>query len=293
VTRSDLARVIFWMSGALLSFSTMAVSIRELGGILSVFEILSIRSGTGVVVLLGLAAINPALRPGLFTRRLPLHAFRNVVNFAAQVCWAKGVVLLPFATVFALEFTTPMWVAFLAVTILGERLTLSRAGTVLLGFTGVLVIVRPGFESFQPAAFLVLASAVGFAITSIVTKKLIPTETTFAILLWMNLVQLPLNLAGSDLLFLSKLDWSHALPVLGIMVSGLSSHYCLTNAFRAGDALIVMPLDFLRIPLIALIGWAFYGERLDVLVFLGAGLIIAGIVWNLLDEARRRAPKPP
>jgi drug/metabolite transporter (DMT)-like permease len=292
MTRTDIGRVVFWMSGALLSFSMMAVSIRELGGILNVFEILSIRSASGLAILLALAALRPELRPGLTSRRVPLHIFRNVVNFASQVSWAQGVVLLPFATVFALEFTTPMWVAILAVLLLGERLTLSRAGTVVLGLTGVLVIVRPGLESFQPAALLVLAAAIGFAVTSIVTKKLIPTETTFTILLFMNLVQLPLNLIGSDLSFPSRLGLAHVLPVLGIIISGLSSHFCLTNAFRSGDAVIVMPLDFLRIPLIALIGWTFYGERLDALVFFGAGLIIAGIVWNLLDEARRAAKAP-
>jgi drug/metabolite transporter (DMT)-like permease len=204
------------------------------------------------------------------------------------VAWAKGITLLPFATVFALEFTTPIWVALFAVLLLGERMTGSRAGSIVLGFAGVLAIVRPGFESFQPAAFLVLGSAIGFATTSIVTKKLITTETTFTILFWMNLIQFPLNLAGSDLTFLARLEWIHTLPVLGIVTSGLASHFCLTNAFRAGDAIIVMPLDFLRIPLIAFVGWTFYGESLDAIVFFGAGLIIAGIVWNLVVESRQR-----
>jgi drug/metabolite transporter (DMT)-like permease len=288
VSKNDLGRVVFWMTGALLAFSTMAVSIRELAGVLNVFEILSIRSGSGIIFLLLLALMRPSLRPLLFTRRLPLHVFRSTANFAAQASWATAITLLPFATVFALEFTTPIWVAFLAVLVLGERLTASRAGSVVLGFAGVLAIVRPGLESFQPAAFLVLGAAVGFAITSIVTKRLIPTESTFTILFWMNMVQLPLNLMGSDLHFLAKLGAPQALPVLGIIVSGLMSHFCLTNAFRAGDALIVMPLDFLRIPLIAIIGWLFYSEGLDLMVFLGAGLIIAGIVWNLLAESRAR-----
>jgi drug/metabolite transporter (DMT)-like permease len=292
MTTNNVGRVVLWMSGALLSFSMMAVSIRELGGILNVFEILAIRSGSGVVFLLLLAALRPELRPSLFTRRIGLHGLRNVVNFSAQVAWAKGIVLLPFATVFALEFTTPLWVAVLAVLILGERLTTGRVASVVLGFLGVLVIVRPGMDTFQPAALLVLGAAVGFAITSIITKKLIPTETTFAILFYMNLIQLPLNLAGSDLGFLGRLDASHLLPVLGIMISGLASHYCLTNAFRSGDAILVMPLDFLRIPLIAVVGWVFYGELLDVAVIFGAGLIIAGIVWNLMAESRQPVPGP-
>lgn len=288
VQKQNIGRVVLWMSGALLSFSMMAVSIRELGGVLNVFEILAMRSASGVLFLGLLALANPALRAGIFTRRPGLHLLRNTVSFSAQIAWAQGVILLPFATVFALEFTTPLWGAVLAVLILREQMTLPRLMSVLLGFAGVLVIVRPGLETFQPAAFLVLGAAVGFALTSIVTKKMIPTESTFAILFWMNLIQLPLNLAGSDPGFPARLETSHALPVAAIMVAGLSSHLCLTNAFRSGDAIVVMPLDFLRIPIIAAVGWWFYGELVEAMVFLGAGLIIAGIVWNLVAESRHR-----
>ena len=78
-----------------------------------------------------------------------------------------------------------------------------------------------------------------------------------------------------------------ALPLLGIAVAGLAVHYCLTNAFRCGDASIVIPMDFLRVPLIAVIGWLFYGELLDAFVFAGAGLIIVGVLWNVRSEAQR------
>lgn len=111
-------------------------------------------------------------------------------------------------------------------------------------------------------------------------------ETTYAIVFWMNLMQLPMTLLGSDPTFVAKLNADIILPVIGIGIAGLSSHYCLSNAFRAGEAIVVVPLDFLRIPLIAVVGWWLYGELLDVFVFLGAGLIIAGVMWNLRSEAR-------
>jgi drug/metabolite transporter (DMT)-like permease len=79
------------------------------------------------------------------------------------------------------------------------------------------------------------------------------------------------------------------LPVIGIAVTGLSTHLCMAQAFRYGDAIVVVPLDFLRVPLIALIGWSFYGEALDALVLAGSGLIIAGVIWNLRTEARADA----
>ena len=284
----SLARVIFWMAGVLLSFSAMAVSIRALARTFSVFEILAIRNAAGLLILLGLVAIRPALRASLVPRRMAMHAVRNTVHFAAQYAWALSITLLPLATVFALEFTNPAWLALLATWLLRERMTTSRAGAVVLGFIGVAVILRPGLATFQPAALLILGAAFGFAVSSIATKKLITTETTFAILFWMNAMQLPMNLIGSSPSFVAKLDPAQILPLLGVAVAGVSSHFCLTNAFRYGDATIVVPLDFLRIPLIALIGWSLYREPLDAFVFIGAAIIITGIVWNLRAEATRK-----
>ncbi len=282
-----IGRVLMWMAGALLSFSVMAVSVRELSRTLSVFEILAIRNGSGLAALIVLLAARPELRLLLAPQRLGLHAARNVVHFAAQSGWALSLTMLPLATLFALEFTAPAWVALLATLLLGERMTTGRIAAVLLGFLGVVVILRPGVESLQPGALLMLAVAVGFALTMIATKKLTSTASTFAILFWMNAMQLPLNLAGTGLTFATGIGPNEWLPVAGLAVTGLSSHYCLTNAFRSGDATLVVPLDFLRLPLIALVGWSCYGEPLDPIVFGGAGLIIAGILCNLRAEARR------
>jgi drug/metabolite transporter (DMT)-like permease len=286
VNQSNTGRVLFWMSGALVSFSAMAVSVRGLADAFNTFEILSIRSGSGVLFLVFLLVIRPELRHQLNLRAIRLHAMRNTLHFGSQVAWTKSITLLPLATVFALEFTTPAWVVLLAAIFLRERLTASRLATVLLGLAGVVVILRPGFESLQPGALLALAAALGFAVMMVATKKLTGTESTFAILFWMNLMQFPMNFIGADPWFVMRLDGAHALPAAAMAVTGLASHYCLTNAFRAGDAQVVVPLDFLRVPLIAFVGWVFYGEALDPLVFVGAGLIIAGIVWNLRAEAR-------
>jgi drug/metabolite transporter (DMT)-like permease len=287
VTQTNLGRVVFWMTGALLSFCTMAVSIRGLAGRLNIFEILMIRNGAGVMVLVALAALRPELRATLALRRMGLHAFRNSVHYAAQYAWALSLTLLPLATVFALEFTMPAWVALLAMPMLGERMTASRAGSIVLGFTGILIIVRPGMEVFEPAVLLVLACAVGSAVSLIATKQLTATVPTFAILFWMNAMQLPMGLIGGDPRFVFTLEASQIPFIVGVAVAGLASHFCLTQAFRSGDATIVVPFDFLRIPLIALVGWLFYSEALDPFVFLGAIFIIVGVTWNLYAEARR------
>jgi drug/metabolite transporter (DMT)-like permease len=239
------------------------------------------------MVMAALAALRADLRATINCRHLPLQLLRNTVHLGASYLWATSLLLIPLATAFALEFTTPAWTLLLAAPVLGERLTASRIGAVVFGLLGVLVILRPGLATFQPGALLTLVAAFGLAIALIATKKLTRTDSTFAIVFWMMLIQLPLALAGSDPLFVTKLNQGQVPAVIGIGVTGLLSHYCLTNAFRAGDAGVVVPLDFMRIPLIAVIGWWLYGERLDVFVFLGAGLIITGVLWNLRSEAAR------
>jgi drug/metabolite transporter (DMT)-like permease len=275
------------MSGALLSFSALAISVRSLAGALTVFEILAVRSVGSMIILIALCLLKPQLRDGLGPRRFGLNLLRNSVHFAATYSWALAITLLPFATVFALEFTMPAWAALLALLVLGERLTVGRVAVIVCCFTGVLVILRPGLEAFQPAALLVLGAALGYAIFNILTKRLTTTESTFAIVFWMNLMQLPMGLAGSDPAFMSKIALVQMPAVVAIGIAGLSAHYCLANAFRAGDALLVLPIDFVRLPLIAVVGWLFFGERLDAFTFVGAAIILCGIFWNLRAETRR------
>jgi drug/metabolite transporter (DMT)-like permease len=288
VASNQLARVVLWMVGALTSFSVMAVSIRELSrGGLNIFEILAIRSGVALIVLLVLLVVRPELRTYALPRRMGLHLLRNTIHYASQFAWAFSLTMLPLAMVFALEFTMPAWTALLAVWLLRERMTPSRLGVVAFGLIGVLVILRPGIAGFHPAALLVLAAAFGYAITMISTKTLTATETTFGIIFWMAVIQFPLSLIGSDPAVFVHLTGRDILPALGVGIAGLTSHYCLSNAFRAGDATLVVPLDFMRIPLIAVVGWAFYGERLDIFVLIGALIIIAGVLWNLRSETAR------
>jgi drug/metabolite transporter (DMT)-like permease len=192
------------------------------------------------------------------------------------------VTVLPLATVFAIEFTTPAWVALFAVLFLKERMTPFRGMAIVLGFAGVLIILRPGLDSFRPEALAVVLAAVFFGIQITTTKFLTGSNSTWTIMFWMNLMQLPL-IVGS-------LNWSIWLPVLGIGITGFLAHYCLTNAFRHGDATIVVPIDFLRLPLIALIGWLFYAETPELPVLVGALVVIGGVAINLTAEARAKKP---
>jgi drug/metabolite transporter (DMT)-like permease len=280
------------MTGTLLSFCVMAVSIRSLAGTLTILETLTIRAAIGLAIIGAVGLLRPELRLTIGRRRLGLHVLRNSIHFGSQYLWALSLLLLPLATVFALEFTMPAWTIVLAPLFLNERMTASRIGAVVLGLVGVIVILRPGIESFQPAALMVLVAALGYATQNIATKKLTTTESTFAIVFWMNLIQLGLGLLGTGLWFVSKIGADQLPAIIGLGTAGLFAHFCLSNAFRSGDASVVVPLDFMRIPLIAVVGWWLYGEALDIFVFAGAGLIISGIVWNLRSESRRPAFVP-
>ena len=275
-----------WMGGAVLSFSLMAISVRQLGGTLNLFELLTVRAVGGLGILFVVMTAQPSLFGYLALRKPFVHLVRNGTHFIANICWTNAVILLPLATVFAIEFMMPVWAGLLAVLLLGERFTLSRAGSIVLGFLGVLIILRPGIEAFQPAAIGVLIASLGYAASNIATKKLIPVQSTIAILFWMNVMQIGMALPGIDFLFPLRLASHQWIWAFGLAFGGTFAHYCLTNALRVADAIVVIPLDFLRIPLIAFVGWTFYGERLDLLVFAGAGIIVSGIVWNLRSEMR-------
>jgi drug/metabolite transporter (DMT)-like permease len=276
------------MSGALISFCVMAVSVRGLASRFSIFEVLSIRSCFGVALLATVVLLQPQLRSQLSRQHLGMHLVRNSVHFAGQYAWALSLTLLPMATVVALEFTMPAWTTLLAAVLLAERLTVSRVGAIVLGIVGVMAVVRPGTQSFQPAMLIVLGAAVGYAASYIATKMLTNNmETPFAVVFWMNLMQLPMGLVGSDPAFFLKFDTAMILPALGIGLSGLSAHYSLSHALHHADASVVIPLEFLRIPLLALIGWLVYDERLEAAVFVGAAVIVSGVLWNLRAESRR------
>jgi drug/metabolite transporter (DMT)-like permease len=295
----DLGRLVGWMAGALLCFSAMAIAVRELAAAgLSVSEILAARCLGGLLLLGAWAALGGGgggLRAIGRPAPLRLHLLRNTLHVGAQLGWATGLTLLPLATVFALEFTAPAWTTLLAVLVLGERATAARIGSLLLGFLGVLVVLRPGAEAFQPAALIVLASAIGFAAALVVTKHMTGILGVMNILFWMQVIQLPMLLglhlaATGGAAPLRGLGMGHAPMVALLCVSGLVAQVSVANAFRYGDAATVIPLDFLRIPLIAAVGALLYGERFDLFVLLGAAITAAGIVWNLRDAAAARGP---
>jgi drug/metabolite transporter (DMT)-like permease len=281
---SAAVRGALWMGGAVISFSAMAVAVRQLLVHMGPFEVLFMRSIVMLAIVLALAP-----RAGiavLGTRRFGLHLLRNLVHFGGQYAWVLAIGALPLATVFAIEFTMPVWTAVLAAAVLGERLTRPRVAMLVLGLAGVLLILRPGFGFVHPAALVMLAGSLAYAATLICTKRLSVTDAPLAVLFWMALIQMPLALATSLPQWvaptLADLPW-----IVAIGVGSYTAHYCMTRAVRLADASVVVGIDFIRLPLIALVGAIFYGEALDPMVFVGAAIIFAGTYYSLSRESRR------
>jgi drug/metabolite transporter (DMT)-like permease len=274
-----------WMVGAIVSFVAMMVAIRELKSAgISVFEILTFRS---LLALLILAPLVPIRGGRAFaTQRLGLHVVRNVVHFGGQAGWVYGITLLPLATVSALEFTTPLWVAVLAVLFLGERMTRHRAVATALGVAGALVILRPGIAVIDWAALVVLACTLLYAISNIMVKPLTRTESALVIVFYMQVIQLPLGLAFAFFDW-TQPAWTDAPWFVVVGVTALTSHYCLARALKLADATIVFPMEFLRLPGSALAGYILYGERIEALVGVGAAIMFAGNYYSVWRETRR------
>jgi len=280
--RAPAVRAALWMSGALVSFMAMAISGRELAAELTTFQILFFRS------LFGLVAVAILLqRSGwtqVETRMFGTHLVRNLAHFGGQYGWFYGLAFIPLTEVFAIEFTVPIWTAILATIFLGERMNRMRALAVAVGFVGVLVILRPGVAIVSPGALAVLGGALGYAASHVFTKRLSSTETPLAILFYMTVIQLPLGLVPAlpGWVWPSAASWPW---VVVVATTALSAHYCLARAFRLADASVVVPMDFLRLPLIAIVGFVFYDEALQVWVLVGAVIVFAA-AWLNLKSAR-------
>ena len=280
----DTLRGALWMGGAVLSFAAMAVAVRELQRHMGSFEILFWRS----VIMLAITAAMLS-RTGLAaarTERLAVHAARNLLHLAGQYLWVYSISALTLATVFAIEFTMPVWVAILAAMFLQERLSGPRLVQLVLGLAGVLIILRPGVGSFHPAAVGMILGSLCYATTFILTKRLSSTDSALSILLWMAVVQAPVT-------FVAALShWVN--PVFAdspwIMVMGVGSftaHYCMASAMKLVDATVAVPIDFIRLPLIAVVGALFYAEPFDPMVIVGAVVIFCGTYYSLRREGRR------
>lgn len=283
---SPAIRAALWMIGSIIAFSAMAIAGKQIGTRHDSFEIMTVRSAVGFGLVLILAAATGKLSE-INARNLGGHTARNLIHFTGQNLWFWALTLIPLAQLFAIEFTSPLWVVLLASVLLGERLTKPRLCAAALGFIGILIVARPDFANLNPGVLAAAGAALCFATTNVVTKKLTKGISILCILFWLTLMQFVFGLAAALYDGIFHLPTAETLPWLCLIgLCGVSAHYCVTSALKLAPASYVVPLDFLRLPLIAVVGAWLYAEPLDPYVLLGAAVIFCGIWLNIRAELR-------
>ncbi|WP_296425882.1 DMT family transporter [Yoonia sp.] len=287
---NDTVKAALWMIGAITSFTTMAIAGRAVSLELDTFEIMLFRSLTGIAIVLTAGKLAGTLGQ-IRAHRLGLHFTRNICHFAGQNLWFFAITVIPLAQVFALEFTTPIWVILLSPLILRERLTAVGLACAAIGFIGILIVARPDPANLSPGLIAAATCAIFFALSALFTRLLTRTETITCILFYLTVMQAVFGLicAGYDgdiaVPSLATLPW-----VILIGCAGLIAHFCLTTALSLAPASVVMPIDFVRLPTIAVIGMLLYNEPLEILVFVGAAFIFVANYINIRQSRRALTP---
>jgi drug/metabolite transporter (DMT)-like permease len=268
-----------WMAGWLCLMLMVTVAGREALREINVFQVMELRSLIGFFLLYPLIRRNGGLA-AMKTSRPIQHVGRNLIHYGAQLGWFFALTLIPLGQVVSIEFTMPIWTAILAASFLGERITIWKVTAIALGLVGVIVIVRPATGEINQGQLIALAAAVGFGVSVAMMKSLTRTEKTVAIIFWMLVVQSAAGLLPA--LYVWQWPSAHAWGWITVIAfCGTFSHYCMARAMLHADATVVLPMDFLRVPLTATVGWLLYSERLDMLTVLGAMLILTGNLLNL------------
>ena len=287
----DTLRAGLWMIGAIIAFTSMAIAGRAVSVELDTFEIMLFRSITGIIVVIVVASAAGTLRQ-VNRQQLGLHGIRNLAHFGGQNLWFYALTAIPLAQVFALEFTTPIWVILLSPLLLQERITSIGVLAAAMGFVGVMIVTQPGATEVSAGTIAAATAAIGFAITAMLTRKLTRTQSITCIMFWLTVMQAMFGLVAAGY------DGDIALPSLQatpwivlIGFAGLIAHFCLTTALSLAPANIVMPIDFIRLPVIAIVAARFLDEPLDVWVFVGALVIFGANYINITYGQTRAAQK--
>ena len=282
--KSDPLKAALWMTGAMISFTLMAIAGRSLASELDTFEIMMYRSFIGIFLVLAFSFYFETINE-VNLNKIRLHFIRNLMHFIGQNLWFYAVIFVPLSQMFAFEFSTPVWVALMAPFFLSERLTLVRISAAFTGFIGILIVARPDVSHISFPIIAAALCAIFFASTSVATKLLTREQTVTGILFWLVFIQAIFGLVTAgfdgDITFpsVANMPW-----VVLVGICGLAAHLSITKALTLAPAIIVMPLEFLRLPLISIVGFFLYNEGFQWQVWLGAIIILMANAINIRNE---------
>ena len=241
--------------------------------------------------LMGLILITPFVIRNNFkalqTQNMRLQIFRASINVISMICWFSAIGMMHFEKATALGFTTPLFTTVLAVIVLGEVIRFHRTAALLLGFIGIIIIIRPGYVPFEFGTVLMLIASFSFSFVLIFVKKLSATDSSLTIIFYHLLYMTPV------FFILSLFYWEninlYQLIVFTLMgASGLLSHWCLAQAFKMSDTTFVMPLQFTKLIWASLIGLFLFAEQPDIWTWVGGVIIFISVVYITYREAFKK-----
>ncbi|TWI11884.1 DMT family transporter [Aerolutibacter ruishenii] len=276
-------RAALLMLGSTVFFGLMAVAIKLASQTLHTFEIAFFRNFFGLI-----AALPLLWRHGpdlLRTTQLPRYVVRCAIGVMSMLCgfWAIG--NLPLAQAVSLSYSTPLFVTIAAVLMLGEQVRARRWAAVVLGFIGVLVIVRPGSAGFSAGTLIALSAAVLSGLVSIQIKQLSRTEPADRIVLWTTLLWVPMSLIPALFVW----EWPRGITWLWVAAAGglgTTGHMLWTRALKLGDVSALTPISFMQLPLVAVLGYLLFDEQVDRWTVIGAGVIFSANAYIAHREAQ-------
>lgn len=277
-------RAALWIVAMVLSFTAMVVCVRLLADTISSFELVFLRSVFGLVFMLAVLMRRGGL-PRIRTRRLGTHFVRAALTYLGVAAWFYALARMELAEAVALHFTLPLFGIVFAMVFLKEHVTTTRWSATVVGFLGALVIIRPGVAEIELVALVVLFSAACYGAGDVVLKKLSATESPALIVLILNLFLVPMSLVPA-LLEWTWPAWADAPLILMLGATGVAAHYCLARSMALADASIVIPMEFLRLPVLAAAGYWLFDEVPDRWTLAGAVIIFAATYYMVRGERR-------
>ena len=268
-----------------LTAALMASSVKFLSNDLNPFIICFYRCLLGLIFVLPFVAKNKF--QDLKSNNMKLQFNRSMINIISMICWFSAIGMMHFEKATALGFTTPLFTTILAVLVLGEVIRFHRTAALLLGFIGIIIIIRPGFVPFEFGTVLMLIASFSFSFVLIFVKKLSATDSSQTIIFYHLLFMTPVFFILS--LFFWETISLYQLMIFTLMgASGLLSHWCLAQAFKLSDTTFVMPLQFTKLIWASLIGLFMFAEQPDIWTWVGGLIIFISVVYITYREAFKK-----
>lgn len=283
---------IFWMLVTGLSFVAVTAVVKHVGSDLPAAQGGFMRYALGLVLLFPML---PAMRRATFTGRdLGFFALRGVFQTAGVVLWFYAMTRISIAEVTAMNYLSPVYVTLGAALFLGERLAMRRIMAVLVALVGALIILRPGFREVDPGHLAMLGTAIVFAASYLMMKRLTDTFDA-SVVVFMLSITVTIGLAPLAYAVWVPPTWEQTGWMFLVAVFATLGHYTMTLAFRAAPVAVTQPVTFLQLVWAVLLGALVFGEPVDIWVVLGGTLIIASISFITWREAmlKRRTIAPP